>query len=271
MASQNVKLPDLGEGVTEGELVRWLVKIGDFGLAKRSATRDSCTFSVKLAETERSGTSLNTGVKGTVEYMAPELFSGTAVSVQSDIYSFGITAFELLSGGTLPFGSQMMAGLITEKQTQDLIELPEGGAYVPPSLREVVKNAKRGDPQDHDWSVIEMRKELQQALPEIIADASPESSPSPRKSRPKGRLGIHAEIRTLGGKMEQDGAKRSHFREQFALYILMSGIALVAVSIMLVLAAATKHVPAHAIRPADRPERISPEVLSGVEIYSARP
>src|SRR5665213_1962832 len=29
MAVQNVKLPDVGEGVTEGELVRWLVKIGD--------------------------------------------------------------------------------------------------------------------------------------------------------------------------------------------------------------------------------------------------
>lgn len=29
MATQNVKLPDVGEGVTEGELVKWLVKIGD--------------------------------------------------------------------------------------------------------------------------------------------------------------------------------------------------------------------------------------------------
>src|SRR5580700_2891360 len=29
MATQNVKLPDVGEGVTEGELVRWLVKPGD--------------------------------------------------------------------------------------------------------------------------------------------------------------------------------------------------------------------------------------------------
>ncbi len=29
MAAQNVKLPDVGEGVTEGELVKWLVKPGD--------------------------------------------------------------------------------------------------------------------------------------------------------------------------------------------------------------------------------------------------
>ena len=29
MASKNIQLPELGEGVTEGELVKWLVKPGD--------------------------------------------------------------------------------------------------------------------------------------------------------------------------------------------------------------------------------------------------
>ena len=29
MATKNIALPELGEGVTEGELVKWLVKPGD--------------------------------------------------------------------------------------------------------------------------------------------------------------------------------------------------------------------------------------------------
>ena len=29
MAAKNIQLPELGEGVTEGELVKWLVKPGD--------------------------------------------------------------------------------------------------------------------------------------------------------------------------------------------------------------------------------------------------
>jgi len=65
-----------------------IVKVLDFGLAK----------AVEAA-------SLNTDVgmiAGTPGYMAPELFTGLAADAKSDQFSFGVTAYELLSGGVRP-------------------------------------------------------------------------------------------------------------------------------------------------------------------------
>ena len=55
------------------------VKLGDFG----------------LAQTDQKS---NTGISGTLSYMAPELAEGVAPSAQSDMYALGITLFELTFG-----------------------------------------------------------------------------------------------------------------------------------------------------------------------------
>jgi len=65
-----------------------VVKVLDFGLAKP----------IEAA-------SLNTDVgmvAGTPRYMAPELFTGASANAKSDQYSFGVMAYELLSGGEHP-------------------------------------------------------------------------------------------------------------------------------------------------------------------------
>lgn len=56
------------------------VKLGDFGLAKTEHTQPT------------------TGISGTLSYMAPELSQGTPPSDQSDMYSLGVTLFELTFG-----------------------------------------------------------------------------------------------------------------------------------------------------------------------------
>lgn len=62
----------------------WLVKLGDFGLARVPSSR---------------ATSLMTrNACGTEGYMAPELLLGASFTSTCDIYSLGVTAVELLTG-----------------------------------------------------------------------------------------------------------------------------------------------------------------------------
>ncbi|KAM7469714.1 hypothetical protein LguiA_007897 [Lonicera macranthoides] len=59
------------------------VKISDFGLAK-------------LIDRDKS--QVLTVLKGTPGYVAPELFSGTNISVKADVFSFGIVILEIVFG-----------------------------------------------------------------------------------------------------------------------------------------------------------------------------
>ncbi|CAM8899460.1 unnamed protein product [Rhodiola kirilowii] len=63
--------------------------VGDFGLAKM--------FQL-VTENLGGGESLSTAIKGSIGYVAPEYGMGAAISPQGDIYSYGITLLELITG-----------------------------------------------------------------------------------------------------------------------------------------------------------------------------
>ena len=89
------------------------VKIIDLGLAK------------SLDESESKALSIPGSFAGTPAYASPEQFSGVGVDIRSDLYSLGITLWEMLTG-ELPFqgtGSELVyqhqhAALPTAKLTQ---------------------------------------------------------------------------------------------------------------------------------------------------------
>ncbi len=71
------------------------VKITDFGLARRLST----------AGGDSQGLTATNAFMGTENYMSPEQkINPKAVTHKSDIYSFGIVLYEMLSGGHLPMG-----------------------------------------------------------------------------------------------------------------------------------------------------------------------
>ncbi len=72
------------------------VKVLDFGLAKVIESRDALNDAPTLASSD-PGT-----VVGTVAYMSPEQVRGDALDARSDIFSFAVVLFEMLTGKT-PF------------------------------------------------------------------------------------------------------------------------------------------------------------------------
>jgi len=82
---------------------------------------------------------------GTPDYMAPELWSGTPGSVQSDIYAVGIVLYELLCGRT-PFEEHDGFALVTRHISHDPPGILEFNPALSPALATVAMRAVRRDP-----------------------------------------------------------------------------------------------------------------------------
>ncbi len=81
-------------------------KLIDFGIAKAMFSKNEVT-------TETGA------VIGTMNYIAPEIFSGSFPSIQSDIYALGLVLFEMVTG-TLPFEGPSRLTVLENIRTRNL-------------------------------------------------------------------------------------------------------------------------------------------------------
>ena len=116
------------------------IKVMDFGLAKLKGA-------MKLTKTSST--------VGTLAYMAPEQIRGEPVDGRSDIFSFGVVLFEMLTGH-LPFRGEhdaaLMYSIVNEKPHSLLQYLPEA----PPELLHVMNRALEKEPEDRYQTVSDM-------------------------------------------------------------------------------------------------------------------
>lgn len=102
-----------------------IVKVTDFGLAKMlSADRD-----VQVTQPNM--------ILGTPAYMSPEQIQGEVVDGKSDIYSLGVTLYQLLSG-KLPIASSDLMELLTAHIQSKLISLEEINPEIPRNVVAIV-------------------------------------------------------------------------------------------------------------------------------------
>ena len=148
-----------------------MVKLMDFGIA-RSGTDGSLTS---------TGTTL-----GSLNYMPPEQVRGEAADARSDIYSFGISLYELLTG-KLPFQGDSQYSLMTAQLNQQPPSPISLRADVPPALNEIILMAMAKEPADRFQSADAFCNALKSvpvsALPSPGTTFAPASkSPAPMSS-----------------------------------------------------------------------------------------
>jgi tetratricopeptide (TPR) repeat protein/tRNA A-37 threonylcarbamoyl transferase component Bud32 len=122
-------------------------KIMDFGLAKlKGATRVT-----------KTGTTL-----GTLQYMSPEQAGGEAFDSRSDIFSFGVILYEMVTG-RLPFRGDNEAAVINSILNDTPEPLARYKADLPEGLQRIVDRALTKDPHERyqhaDDMVAELRHE----------------------------------------------------------------------------------------------------------------
>jgi serine/threonine-protein kinase len=120
-----------------------LVKVLDFGLAKISMAAASLT-----EETQTMGAAPLTvqgSILGTVAYMSPEQAQGLPVDARSDIFSFGVVMYEMLTGTKAFAGISTISTLaaILRDEVKPVTQLVPD---TPPELAEIIDLALRKDP-----------------------------------------------------------------------------------------------------------------------------
>jgi len=135
------------------------VKILDFGLAELLGGPDETRVSLHPGAEESPGLTLTGALRGTPLYAAPELIRYGEASRASDIYSFGVIAYELL-GGKPPF-----QGSIGEVLNAHLKSEPPPLPLPPPVWR-VLRQALQKDPALRPRSAGEVVRGLRKAASE---------------------------------------------------------------------------------------------------------
>lgn len=132
------------------------IKLGDFGIA---------TFQ-NSAHITRSDV-----VVGSVHYLAPEISEGNPATPQSDIYSLGITFFELVTG-SLPFDDDSAVTVALKHIKDKFPSVRKFNPQCPTVIEKIIYKACAKSPYDRYKSAADMRKDIERILqnPDIIKE-----------------------------------------------------------------------------------------------------
>lgn len=124
-----------------------LVKVLDFGLAKLTDRGPASNISDNTQTIADAPLTVEGSIIGTVSYMSPEQAQGKKVDTRSDIFSFGVVFYEMLTGTRAFSGDSALSTLsaILRDEHKPMIEITPD---VPPQLELLISRCLRKNPDD---------------------------------------------------------------------------------------------------------------------------
>jgi serine/threonine-protein kinase len=160
---------------------RGQAKVLDFGLAKLS--EPTALVSGLNIDTEASTQALLTTpgtIIGTVPYMSPEQVHGQRLDARTDIFSFGVVLYELLTGHQ-PFAAESGAGTISAILTHEPPPLTSHTRDVPIELERIVSKSLRKNRDARYQTMRDLQIDLKHLKEELDFERKRERS-APAKS-----------------------------------------------------------------------------------------
>jgi serine/threonine protein kinase len=150
------------------------VKVLDFGLAKLSAERLQGANAATVAAATSPITGVGT-VLGTLYYMAPEQVEAKEADERSDIFSFGVVAYEMVTGQR-PFTGDSQASVMAALLKDQPPSISARQPLTPRALERVIRKCLEKKPDDR-W---QSARDLKPTLELIDLDAPPSTASTGR-------------------------------------------------------------------------------------------
>ena len=138
------------------------VKVLDFGLAKAWEPEEESSPALSMSPTLTAQMTQAGVILGTAAYMSPEQARGQAVDKRSDIWSFGVMLYEMLTGGQAFRGdtvTDLIAAVVTKEPDAERLP-PE----LPSRVRRLLGRCLEKDSMQRLRDIGEARIEIQAAL-----------------------------------------------------------------------------------------------------------
>lgn len=129
------------------------IKVTDFGIAKLP-NAETLTMTDKAI--------------GTVFYISPEQASGQSIDNRSDLYSLGVTMYEMVTG-ELPFTADRPVSVALMQVNSQPIPPKEIDGEIPEGLNRIILNAMEKDPEERYQNAISMMEDVEKLIKDPAA------------------------------------------------------------------------------------------------------